>query len=54
MSEFHVVDVGGPALLDLPTYRSLKLVTLHYTVESSPPTPPTQPAKHPGDQLEKK
>ena len=54
MSEFHVVDVGGPALLGLPTCRALKLVTLHYTVESSPPTPPTQQAKHPGDQLEKK
>jgi len=52
-SEFHVVEVGGPALLGLPTCRALKLVSLHYAV-TTPLTPPTQEAKHSGNQQEKK
>ena len=33
LSTFHVVKSGGPAIIGLPTCRTLKLVTLNYSID---------------------
>ena len=33
VSTFHIVDVQGPAVLELPSLEQLKLITLHCTVK---------------------
>lgn len=36
-TEFYIVNTAGPAILGLPSSRSLKLVTLHCSIETSQP-----------------
>ena len=36
--KFHVAETPGPAILGLPSYKSLKLVTLHCSVGVQPQT----------------
>ena len=44
-TKFYIVDVPGPAIIGLPSYKSLKVVTMHRSINPTQPADKTQASR---------